>query len=335
MSKMPLSFLKNVARRVPSERGKLWRVESLSRRPSYNFFDGVPPWFFVYDSMLGRQLWLERHQCGAHKARLIGQICHDMLRAVWPHIEAPDGQVLILNGGRPLDLNLARPPLLTHELPTGAVKLERVSDSSMIYDFRVERLDHPDQAEIPAASVLFVGEECQASGETLATFLKQYLVGLKSRHEPLPHSIIIAPVIASMLALSRVGSICAEYEVRLVYVANCGLAHVHHKGVALKYTDLGLGEYMLVSRELHAQLVKRYQDRDICFVGDIGQGNVDSECHYYLYEVLRDMVHFNWDFEREFTHYPWPAYAYRPEFHRFLQSQAPYIWQRVRPFLDS
>jgi hypothetical protein len=286
-------YLEDIGEIVMSRGGRdIWLVKGITRHEAFRGRH-LPDKIYVVDFPgrgLGEEFLLSRQACGAEKFLMIKEIGHDMMRLFERMFDGNLAQFVILWGGRPLDLLDANPPLhRSRLLDTTYIKLTRIEDTAESRGWNI--VESSFVGEWWQDETWIIMEECIASGSTLTYFVDEAL----KHHRP--RKIFLFPVCASLEGLDGICRICNEQGVELIPVLNGALIQVAEKGVTLPFTDLGLQPLTIVTQHFYHDLKERYQDKPLCWVGDIGDSIYKPEDH--LIETLCDMQAVGMDFERE------------------------------------
>ncbi|MBW2442343.1 MAG: hypothetical protein JRH12_17840 [Deltaproteobacteria bacterium] len=286
-------YLEDIGEIVMSRGGRdIWLIKGITRHEA---FRGrcLPERIYAVDFPgrgVGEEFLLSRQACGAEKFLMIKEIGHDMMRLFERMFDGKLAQFVILWGGRPLDLLDANPPLhRSRLLDTTYIKLTRVEDNAVSRGWNI--VESSFVGEWWQDETWIIMEECIASGSTLTYFVEEAL----KHHRP--RKIFLFPVCASLEGLEGICRICIDQGVELIPVFNGALIQVAEKGVTLPFTDLGLQPLTIVTQHFYNDLKERYQNKPLCWVGDIGDSIYKPEDH--LIETLCDMLAVGMDFERE------------------------------------
>jgi len=318
----PKLFLEDVGKLHKSQAGKnIWLVENLAK---HDLFKGrnLPKKIYVVDFPgrgMGQEFLLGRHICGPLKFLMIQQIGHSMIRLFRNQFEGRVGQFVILWGGRPLDLLAADPPLYDDNLiDTTYIKLTRVEDPTVSRGWRVVKSSVV--GEFWKDDTWLIMEECIASGKTLQYFVNEAF------EEHKPKKLFIFPVCASLEGLEGMNTVCKNHGVEFVPVLNSAIVQVAEEGVQKPFTDLGLQPQTIVTKDFYNALKVRYQDKPLCWVGDIGDSLYKT--HEYLLETLHDMVALDMDLTKE-NFSQWNHELYSKEFLKKLKAREPKLYEKV------
>jgi len=107
---------------------------------------------------------------------------------------------------------------------------------------------------------------------------------------------------------------------------------VAEKGLNKPFTDLGLQPNTIVTKDFFEILNKRYQGKQICWVGDIGDSLYKT--HEYMIETLEDMVKVGMDLEKE-DFSIWNKEVRSKKFLEKLKKRKPEIYNLVTQYLRS
>lgn len=316
----PKLFLEDVGQLVSSVEGKnIWKVKELSTT--------LPKNIYVVDFPgrgVGQEFLLSRHVCGPKKFLMIKEIGHTMIRLFKDHFTGRVGQFIILWGGRPLDMLAADPPLYEdHLIDTTYLKLTRVEDKSDPKGWKV--VESSRVGEYWKNDTWLIMEECIASGRTLAHFVKEAFKIHK------PKKLFVFPVCASREGLEEINESCKQNGVEFIPVLNSAIIEVAKEGVKLPYTDLGLRENTIVTKDFYLDIAKRYDGKPICWVGDIGDSMYKT--HDYMIETLEDLVALGFDLANENFDFWNPSFK-SPEFLEKLKKHNESLYNKVLPLIS-
>lgn len=316
----PKFFLEDIGKIVTSTGGKnIWKIKDLSSNILFKDM-ALPSTIYVVDFPgrgIGQEFLLGRHISGPRKFLLIKQIGHEMIRMFKNQFIGRVAQFVILWGGRPLDLLAADPPLFTSNLiDTTYLKLTRVEDKSAARGWKV--VESAIVGQWWKNDTWIIMEECIASGKTLEFFVEEAF----KNH--IPKKLFLFPVAASSDGLEGINKVCAKNNVEFIPVLNSAVIEVAKEGISKPYTDLGLREKTIVTKEFCRDLRSRYQDKPICWVGDIGDSLYKT--HKYLIETLSDMNKIGLDLSKEDFSF-WDPEIRSKEFLEKLKKQKPEVYK--------
>jgi len=262
-------FLKNVGKPYSINavgNAKAWEVRHLRNDPA------IPPLIYVVESEAGKQFLLGREISGRPKFNLIRYIAKAFVELFFEPLRGKMiSQYLILRGAYPFDLQYAfgnTPPYDSMLLPTGFIKLQRVlneegtdweiKEQSLIGEYRGDTWLIPDTAI--------------ASGSTIAFFLRNGFI------QHLPKQVYVFTACGSLEGIQRIYQECQKKGVELIPVFSQCIFEVAKSGnlPGLPLTDLSvISQGSITTKELYEKAFQRYQGKQMCCVGDIGESLED------------------------------------------------------------
>ena len=291
---------------------------------------------------IGQLLLQDRHLCGQDMRDLIFNTTVEMQRMLHSVIELPGPfcEVIVLWGGLAQLLYGVKPSIFGEAMEdscdvvnTVFVRKKRKKDPTK---FRGWDVKHTIVIEewFPCPTYLIM-EECIASGNSVISVIHDMEAALKPQNA-LPKYIVLTPVCASLEGVEAIYKVTEELGIQLIVVFNSAIIQISEEGVdpELPFTDLPLNDLTIVSERFFRTLASRYQEKRICFVGDMGR-SVHKPTHY-LFEYLCDMVELGMDPHKE----DWTKFDLRilcsPEFVNLISQNPKHFafYREIVPLLD-
>jgi len=264
------TFLENIGKPYsinPVGNAKAWEVRHLRNDLT------IPPLIYVVESEKGKQFLLGRGISGRPKFNLIRYIAKAFVELFFEQLRGKEvSQYLILRGAYPFDLQYAfgsAPPYDSQLLPTGFIKLQRVLNQEGI-DWEIK--EHNLIGEYQGDTWL-IPDTAIASGSTIAFFLRNGFI------HHLPKQVYVFTACGSLEGIQRIYQECQKMGVELIPVFSQCIFEVSKSGnlPGLPLTDLSvISPGSITTQELYEKASRRYQEKRMCCIGDIGESLEDS-----------------------------------------------------------
>ncbi len=246
----------------------------------------IPPLIYVVESDPAQQFLLGREISGRPKFNLIRYMAKSFVELFFEKLSGKElCQYIILRGAYPFDLQHAfghAPPYDRLLLATGFIKLQRVlNHEGTDWEIRAENFVgeyHGDTWLIPDTAI--------ASGSTIAYFLRNGFV----HHRP--KQVYVITACGSLEGIRRIYQECLKRKVELIPVFFQCIFEVSKVGnlPRLPLTDLSvISPGSITTKELYEKALRRYQEKRMCCVGDIGE-SLEDPINYSIHTLWEMQV---------------------------------------------
>lgn len=260
---------------TPIGHGRAWEVKKLKNDST------LPPLLYVVESQMGEQFLLGRGISGRPKFNMLRYLAKLFVELFFEQLREKNCyQYLILRGAYPFDLQYGfghAPPYDRFLLPTGFIKLQRVLNQER-NNWEVEERNFIGSF---GGDTWLIPDPVVASGSTISYFLR------KGFAHHLPKQVYLFTACGSIEGIQRIYQECLRHHVELIPVLSQCLFEVSKIGNLPNHplTDLSvLSPGSITTRSFFEKAYHRYQGKQMCSVGDIGE-SLEDPVKYSLHTL--------------------------------------------------